>query len=139
MIDIEVLLAKAASIDRCVARVREEVAAAGDAFATDFTRQDAAILNLQRACESAIDMAQHIVRAERLGLTTTAGDAFTLLATSGWIPQDLATRLRQMTGFRNIAVHNYQPLHLDTLADIVQNHLDDFAVFTRSVLLKRER
>ena len=45
----DVLLNKAAVIERCVARAREEYAAAGAGFATNFTRQDAAILTIQRA------------------------------------------------------------------------------------------
>ena len=49
MVD-DLLLNKAATIERCVARARQEYAAAGEHFATDFTRQDAAVLNVQRAC-----------------------------------------------------------------------------------------
>ena len=45
----DVLINKAATIERCVRRAREEYAANPDTFATDFTRQDAAILNIQRA------------------------------------------------------------------------------------------
>ncbi len=55
----DVVLNKAATIERCVRRAREEYAAAGAGFATDLTRQDAAILNIQRACEAALDMGQH--------------------------------------------------------------------------------
>ena len=66
MVD-DLLLNKAATIERCVARARQEYAAAGEHFATDFTRQDAAVLNVQRACEAALDIGHHIVRRERLG------------------------------------------------------------------------
>jgi len=44
----DALAQKAARIERCVARAREELAAASD-FRDDQTRQDAAILNVQRA------------------------------------------------------------------------------------------
>jgi hypothetical protein len=56
----DVLINKAASIERCVARAREEYAADPDGFAHNFSRQDAAILNIQRACEAALDMGLHI-------------------------------------------------------------------------------
>ena len=46
----DVLINKAASIERCVARAREEYASDPATFATNLTRQDAAILNIQRAC-----------------------------------------------------------------------------------------
>lgn len=47
----DVLINKAAVIERTVKRVREEYRNAGEHFATDYTRQDAAILNIQRALE----------------------------------------------------------------------------------------
>lgn len=72
----DVLLNKAATIERSVARAREEYAAAGAGFATDFTRQDVAIPNIQRACEATLDMGQHLVRRERLGVPQSARDVF---------------------------------------------------------------
>lgn len=63
MVD-DVLINKAATIERCVARVREEYAKDPVTFSIDFTRQDAAILNIQRACEAALDMGQHVIRSE---------------------------------------------------------------------------
>lgn len=58
----DVLINKAATIERCVARAAEEYAKGADTFALDHTRQDAAILNIQRACEAALDMGQHLIR-----------------------------------------------------------------------------
>ncbi len=57
----DVLINNASSIERRVACAREEYAKDPASFATDFTRQDAAILNIQRACEAALDMGQHPV------------------------------------------------------------------------------
>jgi uncharacterized protein YutE (UPF0331/DUF86 family) len=75
----DVLINKAAVIERCVARARQEYAANSGTFATDFTRQDAAILNIQRACEAALDMGQHLIRREKLGVPQSARDVFALL------------------------------------------------------------
>jgi uncharacterized protein YutE (UPF0331/DUF86 family) len=76
----DVLINKAATIERCVARAREEYAANPDGFAENHTRQDAAILNIQRACEAALDMGQRLIRRERLGVPQSARDVFTLLS-----------------------------------------------------------
>ena len=46
----DVTLNKAASIERCLDRVRQEYAGHEDELATNFTRQDAIVLNLLRAC-----------------------------------------------------------------------------------------
>ena len=132
----DVLINKAAVIERCVARVREEYNSNPANFATDFTRQDAAILNIQRACEAALDMGQHLIRREKLGAPQSARDIFTLLAQKDWISTSLADGLKRMVGFRNIAVHDYQTLQLAITVNIIQHHLDEFLHYSKALLLK---
>lgn len=132
----DVLINKAAVIERCVARAREEYARDPASFATDFTRQDAAILNIQRACEAALDMGQHLIRRERLGVPQSARDVFALLAQGGWIDPALADSLKRMVGFRNIAVHDYQALQLPITVRIITSHLDEFLRFSQAILLR---
>ncbi len=132
----DVLLNKAATIERCVARAREEYSADPETFATNFTRQDAAILNIQRACEAALDMGHHIIRRESLGLPQSSRDVFALLANANWLDPELAESMKHMVGFRNIAVHEYQTLQLPITVNIIQSHLDEFLVFSRQMLLK---
>ena len=100
----------------------------------DFTRQDAAILNVQRACEAALDMAQHLTRREHLGVPQSARDVFELLARGGWIDQALADALKRMVGFRNIAVHDYQSLQLAITVNVITLHLSEFLRYTELVL-----
>ncbi|MCQ4345933.1 DUF86 domain-containing protein [Pseudomonas stutzeri] len=132
----DVLINKAATIERCVKRAREEYQRGPDTFATDYTRQDAAILNIQRACEAALDMGQHLIRRERLGVPQSARDVFTLLAQSSWIDAALADSLKRMVGFRNIAVHDYQALQLPITVAIIEKHLDEFLDYSKVLLLK---
>lgn len=130
----DVLINKAATIERCVARAREEYAADPGSFALNFTRQDAAILNIQRACEAALDMGQHLVRREKLGVPQSARDVFALLASGGWIDAALADGLKRMVGFRNIAVHDYQVLQLPITVSIITTHLEDFLQYSQTLL-----
>ncbi|PUE50487.1 toxin-antitoxin antitoxin component [Limnohabitans sp. 2KL-1] len=132
----DVLLNKAATIERCVARARDEFNADPETFATNLTRQDAAILNIQRACEAALDMGHHIIRRESLGLPQSSRDVFALLANANWLDPELAESMKHMVGFRNIAVHEYQTLQLPITVNIIQLHLDEFLVFSRQMLLK---
>lgn len=133
----DVLLNKAATIERCVAGGREEYAVEPATLASDFTRPDAAILNIQRACEAALDMGQHLVRRERMELPQSARDVFQLLAQSHWIDASLAEALKKMVGFRNIAVHDYRRLQLPITVSIITGHLDEFLLYSE-VLLKRD-
>ena len=130
----DVLINKAATIERCVARAREEYFSDPATFATNFTRQDAAILNIQRACEAALDMGQHLIRRDRLGVPQSARDVFTLLAQAGRIEKPLAEGLQRMVGFRNIAVHEYQTLQLPITVAIIEKHLDEFLDYSKALL-----
>ena len=132
----DVLVNKAATIERCVARAREEYAAAAPSFASDITRQDAAILNIQRACEAALDMGQHLIRKHGLGVPQSARDVFALLAQASWIAPGLADGLKRLVGFRNIAMHDYQALQLPITVSIITGNLDEFLQFSQAVLLR---
>lgn len=127
----DVVLGKVEVIERCVRRVREVHADDPVAFRGDLTRQESVLLNLQRACEAAIDLAMHLVRVDRLGLPKASREAFDLLEGAGTLPADLARALRGMVGFRNVAVHDYRRLDLDVVESIVARHLDDLLAFTR--------
>jgi uncharacterized protein YutE (UPF0331/DUF86 family) len=130
----DVLLNKAASIERCVVRVKEEYAADPATFATNFSRQDAAILNIQRACEAALDMGQHLIRRDKLGLPQSARDVFLLQEQHQRIDAQVAEAMRRMTGFRNLAVHDYQALQLPITLNIIHHHLDEFLTFAQQML-----
>ncbi len=123
----DVLLNKAAIIERCLRRVREEYAACPEL--DDFTHVDALTLNIERACQAAIDMAMHQVAVKRLGMPQSAGEAFTLLERAGVLPADRAKAMRSMIGFRNIAVHQYQELDHGILAWVATNAEADFVAF----------
>lgn len=134
----DVLINKAATIERCVTRAREEYARDPLTFATDFTRQDAAVLNVQRACEAALDIGQHLIRREHMGAPQSARDVFELLAQNQWIDAELAANLKHMVAFRNIAMHDYQSLLLPILVSVITAHLDEFLQFTRAILKRAD-
>jgi len=130
----DVVLNKAASIERCLQRVREEYLGHESEIATDFTRQDALVLNLLRACETAIDLAMHVVRTRRLGVPQSSRHAFELLGEARLIDEAMVQAMNRMVGFRNVAVHNYRSLDIDILRRIVEERLTDFSRFTRALL-----
>ena len=130
----DVVLNKAATIERCLQRILEEYAGDNQNLVANQTKQDAIILNLQRACETAIDLAMYVVNQRRLGVPQESRDAFTLLQTAGILPADLATRMQHMVGFRNVAVHEYTRLNLDVVRAIITKQLDDFRTFSSTIV-----
>ncbi len=135
----DVLINKASTIERCIKRAQEEYEKNPNHFEHDLTRQDAAILNIQRACQAALDMGQYLIKQERLGVPQSARDVFTLLTQAGWIDEALSVNLKRMVGFRNIAVHDYQTLQLPIVVHIIKNHLKDFLQFTKLLLIKNNK
>ncbi|TFJ93394.1 type VII toxin-antitoxin system HepT family RNase toxin [Lentibacillus salicampi] len=129
----DVILDKVSIIERCVRRI-EEVYDNDPASLDDFTKLDSITLNIQRACEAAIDLSMHIVAEKKLGLPQKSREAFDLLQDTGVISGSTAARMKAMVGFRNIAVHSYQDIDHDILKKIVNDHIDDFKTFTRQVL-----
>lgn len=133
----DVSLNKLAIIDRCLRRVAEEYQ--GDpARLENFTIQDSVILNVQRACEAAIDMAMHVIAVRRLGIPQDARSAFDILAVERLIERPLADRMKAMVGFRNIAVHDYQQLQIAILKRVIEERLEDVRTLGH-LLLDAER
>ena len=129
-----VLFSKFRSIERCLARVREEYVGHEAEFETNFSRQDAAILNLIRACEQAIDMANRMIRLRRLEPPDDAGKAFLVLQRASLIDSDLAISMRRMVGFRNISVHAYEELDLRRVRAIIETRLGAVSAFSRAMI-----
>ena len=132
----DVLTNKAAIIERCVVRIQEDF---DEDFGTDFTKQDAVILNLQRACQACIDMAAHMVKTQKLGVPQTSRELFSLLAKHQLISASLSERLQGMVSFRNIAIHDYTSLNLDVVVSIIEHHLMDFTDFSATLLKAKQR
>jgi len=121
----DVVLNKIQIVQRCVKRAREELGAGGDSFRSDFSRQDAAVMNVVRACEATIDLANLVVRRRRAGIPNTSAESFRLLAREGVLEDVLAERLGRMVGFRNVAVHACQELDLGIVETVIRDGLDD--------------
>jgi uncharacterized protein YutE (UPF0331/DUF86 family) len=130
----EVILNKVAIIERCLKRIAEEYEDHEDDLETDYTRQDAIVLNLLRASEAAIDLAMHAARVGELGLPQESREAFALLERDGRLDPDLSREMQAMVGFRNVAVHDYQKLNLEVVRGILEGRLDDFREFAEVML-----
>jgi len=128
-----VLLNKIESIERCVGRLREIYGGKPERL-EDYLYQDAIVLNVQRACQQAIDLAMYLVSKTGMGLPKASKEAFQLLEKNNVIDKNLSKSLQGMVGFRNIAIHEYQNLDLNILKSILEEHTEDFLKYTKSIL-----
>ncbi|RLL50859.1 DUF86 domain-containing protein [Mariprofundus sp. EBB-1] len=131
----DVVFNKKESLERCIAQIRNYYAAPSDiVFEKDYMKQDAIAVNLQRACEQCIDMANHVIRVKKLGLVKASRESFEVLAREQLISEELAAKLTGMVGFRNTLVHQYQTLDIELMKRVIENHLDDLLGFSRIMM-----
>ena len=130
-----VVLSKKESLERCLQQVRKYYALeTGEDFRTDYLRQDAIEMNLQRICDICIDLANMTIKRRKIGLPKDSGESFNLLHEARVIDKDLARSLRGMVGFRIILVHRYHEFNLDIMVDVIENHLGDPLRFAQIIV-----
>jgi len=131
----EIILNKKISMERCIQQIDTYYALDnGLPFATDYLRQDAIAMNLQRACELTIDIANHLIRSKKLGMPQDSRDSFSLLQQAGLISIEKMNGLQAMVGFRNTLVHQYQELSLQIMVDVVEHRLRELLDFANAAL-----
>jgi len=131
----DIVLNKKESIERCIRQIRLYYTNPSKLpFIEDHYKQDAIAINLQRAAEQCIDLANHVVREKHLGLPKESRESFDLLVREQLITPELGEKLMKMVGFRNILIHEYQELDITLMQKVIENHLDDLIDFTNLIL-----
>lgn len=132
--DREVIAQKLESLRRCLQRVAEKCPPSAEILGADLDRQDILALNLSRAVQLCVDIGAHLVAGRNVPPPATMGETFDVLAGLGIMTPELAIRMKNAVGFRNIAVHNYEAINWQIVHAIATRHLDDFKDFARSIL-----
>jgi uncharacterized protein YutE (UPF0331/DUF86 family) len=95
----------------------------------DFVREPAlhhlAERFLHLACESVLDIAQHVIADQGYRQAQSYKDAMDVLWEEGLIGRDLADRLKGWMGFRNVLVHLYLAIDHGRTYDAIRDDLGD--------------
>lgn len=134
--DREIIEQKLESLRRSIRRIQEKCPDSAEALAQDLDAQDILSLNLTRAIQLCVDIDAHMIASENVPPPDTMGQTFNVLAGLGYISEELATRLKNAVGFRNIAVHNYEAINWQIVHAISTRHLNDFRDFAQAVIQK---
>ena len=131
----DLLIAKQQSVELSIRRARDTWGKESDLpFEKDYDKQDIIILNLQRACEQTLDIANHMIRIKKLGWPRDTADSFRLLGKAGIINTELEKKLIGMVGFKNIVIHEYQKIDYHLVEDVIKKHADDLITFAGIML-----
>jgi uncharacterized protein YutE (UPF0331/DUF86 family) len=129
--DAELVRKRLAFVASCLADLRR--LARVDALETDVRERRFVEHTLQLAIQAALDVASHLVAAKRLEEPRTNRELFERLGEAGLVDPDLARRLGDMAGFRNVLVHGYTEVDLGIVRDVVANRLGDLDAFLKTV------
>ena len=133
MVDQDIAFEKIKQIKRCLERISEKTKNNPETL-TILDIQDIFVLNIQRAVQSTIDLAAHIISDENLGLPSDMKENFVLLEKNHILSQELSKKLQSMVGFRNLCVHDYSSINVDVLKSILKDHLSDLEEYTKAIL-----
>ena len=127
----DVVLNKSESIRRCLRRIEEDY---DEEFETNYTKQDAVILNIQRLIQQTIDLGAYLIKKYKLGIPKSSKEIFEILEKEKIIDKDLSKNLQNMVGFRNLAVHEYKNLNLKIVEYVIKNKIFDCLEFQKRIL-----
>lgn len=133
MVNRDVIFEKIKQIQNCLRRIHHKTKDNLDAL-DDFDVQDIFVLNLQRAIQTTLDLAAHVIADEGLGLPSELKENFIILEKAKIIDPILSDRLQKMVGFRNIAVHEYSSINVEILKSILRSSLQDIELFYTTLL-----
>ena len=131
--DRDVINRKLESLRRCIARIESKRPIRPDVLRVNYDLQDIIALNLERAVQTCVDIAAHVISQTELPVPSTMGEGFARLAELRVISPRVATSLQKAVAFRNILVHNYTNINWDIVANILTGHLTDFVQFAQAI------
>ena len=102
-------------------------------FLASFEKIQATKHTLQEAVEASLDIANHLLAAKGLPRSETYSGMFLALGEKGLLTRDLADRLAEMAGFRNLLVHRYAEVDNRRVHQILQENLTGLEEFVKQV------
>ena len=134
MVDRDLILAKAGSINRHCKRIADKSAVDVKAFEDDLDRQESVLFNLQMAIQNCIDIAAHIVSEEGYGIPGSANEMFYLLEENNILERALTEKMVSAVGLRNLIVHEYGKVDLKKVYRVAKEDIRDLTAFIKSIL-----
>lgn len=127
----DVVLAKFSAIERCIRRIEQF----SDRISNfdDIDAADIVALNLERAIQSVIDSCNIIVADMKYQLPNSFKKTADILCENRWISPEMAAKIKQMIGFRNLTVHEYKEIDRQILIRAATQGIKDLYEFMDAV------
>jgi uncharacterized protein YutE (UPF0331/DUF86 family) len=86
---------------------------------------------LHLAIESILDLGNHIIADDRLGIVNWYSDIPKILEQNGVIDAEIREKWIKMIGFRNVLVHQYLDVDRSIVYDVLVNYLEDIEMLRK--------
>jgi len=94
--------------------------------------RDIVAFNLEKAIQFCVDVATHVCAAHGRS-AQTAAEAFGVLSEIGLLDAELADKLKNAVGFRNVSVHEYADIDWAIVFRIASQDIGDLKSFGRAM------
>ncbi len=131
--DKEVIDRKLESLRHCMARIRSKMPITEEALNSNYDLQDIISVNLERAVQTCVDIAAHVISETEVPPPSTMAEGFERLAELKVISPQLAERMQKAVALRNILVHNYTDIDWKIIVAVIIHDLQDFVQFTHAI------
>ena len=136
MISVEKITDKFSRPDEFLAILRGLQSTPLNTFLKDKILIGSAKYYLQASIECCLDVANHIIAAERFRAPKDYADSFKVLEENGIVTAEYGARLRQMAKFRNRLVHLYGDIDDAYVYGFISKDLQDIASFKTVIAAK---
>jgi uncharacterized protein YutE (UPF0331/DUF86 family) len=133
MVDRDVLASRLSALDGYLAELRSLRTASREEFVAEPALHHLAERFVHLACEAILDLAHHVVSDEGLRQPATYREAMQVLAEGGFVNADLAVRLADWVGLRNVLVHLYLNIDHGRVWDALHEDFGDLDAFAAAM------
>lgn len=133
-VDPEKIRTKLAFLGKKMQQLEQVRAGGREALLSDEILESAAVHWLQTAIEAALDIGNHILARGGLALPRTYKETVNYLRQHGIVSAEMEKELLDMAAFRNRAVHLYDRISPEEVADKVDRYLKNFETFTSAIV-----
>lgn len=136
MVSLEKIFEKFTLLDEYLELLGKIAKTPIDKFLKDKILIGSAKYYLQVSIECCLDVANHIIAAERFRVPQDYADSFKVIREQNLVPEDLGKRLQQMAKFRNRLVHLYGTIDDSNVHKYINEDVNDLVEF-KSIVIGR--
>lgn len=121
MVDPDRVRTKLGRLEEYLGGLVEQQDVSLESYLRDRDRRDIVERRFEKAIQASLDVAAHVVATEGFREPNDYGDLFRILEENEVVDTELADRMVEMAGFRNVLAHEYARIDHERVYDNLQD------------------